>query len=458
MAEFENENITGRKALVVGLGVSGFWTARWLLDRGAKVTVTDKRPKKEVKFESWKTLSDLGVTLELGEHRRGTFAESDLIVVSPGVPHTMPLLLEAEARGIPVLGEMELASRYIRAPMIAVTGTNGKSTVTDCLGSLLENAGLQAYVGGNIGSPLMTYVCGRMKADYVVAEVSSFQLDTTRTFSPFISIILNISPDHLDRYRDFEDYAASKTRIFSRQGPGQFLILNNEDERLRAIFPETGVSVLRYGLKKREGQISFVERGAVHVSQRSGEVVNYPTASFGIRGEHNILNLQSVILTGHLLGIAPFTIRKTLERYGGLSHRLEAMGEKDGIIFYDDSKATNVAAAVEAIRSISRPMILIAGGRHKGSAYTDLAAASTGHVKSAVLIGEAKEQLGMAFHGVIPYRFSDTLEEAVELAFSQAVPGDAVLLAPACSSFDMFSDYKERGEAFRKAFEGLARG
>lgn len=439
----------------MGLGVSGFWAARWLLDRGAMVTVTDNRTKDEVKLELWEELSGLGITLELGEHRRGTFSGSDLIIVSPGVPHTMSLLVEAQERGIPVLGELELASRFVRTPMIAVTGTNGKSTVTDCLGSLLENAGFQVYVGGNIGNPLMSYACGEMKADYVVVEVSSFQLDTTRSFSPFISIILNVSPDHLDRYQNFEEYVASKKRIFSQQGSGQFLILNNEDDRLRAIFPETGVSVLRYGLKRRDGQVSFLEGDSIRVLQRPGEIVSYPTAPIRIPGAHNILNLQPVILTGHLLGIAPSIIRKTLEQYGGLPHRLEAVGEKDGVIFYDDSKATNVAAAVGAIRAVSRPMVLIAGGRHKGSAYTDLVAASAGHVKRAVFIGEAKEQLGMAFQGVLPYSFSDTLKEAVALAFSWAVPGDAVLLAPACSSFDMFSDYKERGEAFQRAFEEL---
>jgi UDP-N-acetylmuramoylalanine--D-glutamate ligase len=451
------DEIPGKRVLVVGLGVSGFWAAKWLRSQDALVTVTDLREEKEVDSETLKELLGLGAALELGGHSEKTFAASELIVLSPGVPQSMALLKEVHRRNIPVMGELELASRAVRTPVIAVTGTNGKSTVTTCIGELLTNAGLKGFVCGNIGVPLTAYACGEMKADYVVVEVSSFQLDTSRTFSPYISIILNLSPDHLDRYHGFEDYVQSKMRIFAGQGPGQYLIVNNEDERLACLSPEGGVSVLRYGLKKRDGQHSFWEKGHIRVKERSGDMQDYPTTAFQVVGMHNILNFQAVILVGRLLGIAPTLIQETLDRFRGLPHRLERVGEKDGVLFYDDSKATNIDAAVRAIQSLAGPVILIAGGRHKGQEYGELAGASVGKVKRAVFLGEARHRLGAAFRGVVPYAMAENLDEAVGLAFSWAGPGDAVLLAPACSSFDMFSDYSQRGEAFRLAVERLTR-
>lgn len=454
----QDMNIAGKRVLVVGLGISGFWASRWLMEKGARVTVTESRRKEEVNREFYAGLADRHCDFEMGGHRRETFLEADLIIVSPGVSHTMPFLLEARKKGIPVLGELELASRIIQTPLIAVTGTNGKSTVTACLGSLLEKAGVPAYVGGNIGTPLIAYACGEMNAEYLVVEVSSFQLDTAEDFSPYISIILNVSPDHLDRYQDFEAYWGAKKKIFSQQGPGQYLIMNNEDEILAEISPETGVSVLRYGLKKRDGQAAYLEDGNIRVRGRSGERVSYPVASFQIPGDHNILNLEAVILVGHVLEIDPATIQASLNQFRGLPHRLERVGEKRGVVFYNDSKATNVEAAVGAIQSLASPILLIAGGKHKGLRYDKLAAASAGRVKKAIFIGEAREHLAKAFEGVVPYHLAGGLDEAVRMAFRWAEPGDAVLLSPACSSFDQFQDYRHRGEAFRTAVERLIDG
>jgi len=451
------EEILGKKVLVVGLGVSGFWAAKWLRSQGALVTVTDMREEEELDPGPLGELLGLGAALELGGHSEKTFMASDLIILSPGIAQSMALLKEVRAKKIPVMGELEMASRAIRTPVIAITGTNGKSTVTTCIGELLKNAGLEGYVCGNIGVPLTTYACGEMKADYVVVEVSSFQLDTSQTFSPYISVILNISPDHLDRYRRFEDYVESKKRIFARQGPGQYLIVNNEDERLACLSPEKGVSVLRFGLKKRVDQVAFLEKGHIRVKGRSGIMYDYPTTAFQVPGVHNILNFQAVVLVGDLLGIASSLIQKTLDRFRGLPHRMERVGEKDGVLFYDDSKATNIEAAVKAIQSLAGPVILVAGGRCKGLDYGELAAASVEKVKKAVFLGEARERLGEAFRDIVPYAMAENLDEAVGLAFSWAGPGDAVLLAPACSSFDMFSDYNQRGEAFRLAVERLTR-
>lgn len=451
----EHLDIGGKRVLVVGLGISGFWTSRWLTEQGAVVTVTDSRRREELNGTFCEDLEKRGVRFELGGHREESFLNADMIIISPGVPHTTPLLQEAREKGIPIRGELELASRIISTPLIAVTGTNGKSTVTACLGSLLKSAGLSVYVGGNIGTPLMAYACREMSARYVVVEVSSFQLDTAETFSPYISIILNISPDHLDRYQDFEAYARAKKKIFSRQGPGQYLIVNNEDEILAAISPETGVSVVRYGLQKRKGQTAFLQDSAVMVPERSGKMVRYPTGSFGMPGDHNILNLEAVILVGHILDIDPATIQGTLNRFEGLPHRLERVGEKSGVVFYNDSKATNGEAAIRAIQSLACPIVLIAGGKHKGLRYEKLAAVSSGRVKKAIFIGEAREHLGKAFEGMVPYCFAEDLEKAVLLAFSLADRGDAVLLSPACSSFDQFRDYKHRGDVFRTSVERL---
>jgi UDP-N-acetylmuramoylalanine--D-glutamate ligase len=448
-------SVAGKRVLVVGLGISGFWASRWLMEKGAQVTVTESRKKEEVNSEFYADLADRHCGFEMGGHHRETFLNADLIIVSPGVPHTMPFLLEAREKGVPMMGELELASRIIPTPLIAITGTNGKSTVTACLGSLLEKAGVLAYVGGNIGTPLIAYACGEMNAEYLVVEVSSFQLDTAENLSPYISIILNISPDHLDRYQDFEEYWGAKKKIFSRQGPGQYLIMNNEDEVLAGISPETGVSILRYGLKKRDGQAAYLQDGIIRARGRSGEMVSYPVASFRLPGDHNILNLEAVILVGHILEIDPATIQASLSQFQGLPHRLERVGEKNGIVFYNDSKATNVEAALEAIQSLACPIILIAGGKHKGLRYDKLAAASAGRVKKAIFIGEARENLARAFEGVVPYHLGGGLDEAVRLAFTWAEPGDAVLLSPACSSFDLFQDYRHRGEVFRTAVERL---
>ncbi len=448
-------DIEGKRALVVGLGVSGYWASRWLMTHGAKVTVTDTRSREKLSSAFYEDLAGKGITFELGGHQGKSFQNADMIIISPGVPHTLSLLQEARERGVSIMGELELASRITPTPLIAVTGTNGKSTVTACLGSLLQNAGMAVYVGGNIGTPLMAYACGEMSATYVVVEVSSFQLDTAETFSPYIAIILNISPDHLDRYQDFEAYTRSKKKIFSRQGPDQYLIVNNEDEILAGVSPETGVSVLRYGFQKREGQATFLQDRVIMAPGKSGEMVRYPTGSFGMPGDHNILNLQAVILAGHILSIDTATIQATLNKFKGLPHRLERVGEKDGVIFYNDSKATNGEAAIEAIQSLSCPIVLIAGGKHKGLRYEKLAAVSAGRVKEAIFIGEAREQLGKAFEGIVAYHLAEGLEEAVRLAFSLAEGGEAVLLSPACSSFDQFQDYKHRGDVFRTSVERL---
>jgi UDP-N-acetylmuramoylalanine--D-glutamate ligase len=396
--------------------------------------------------------------LEAGGHNRETFLNAELIILSPGVPNDMALLVAARKRDIPVIGELELASRLIDTPIIAVTGTNGKSTGTAFLGDMLEKAGFEVFVGGNIGTPLMVYAEGEGTADYVVVEVSSFQLDTVETFCPFVSIILNISPDHLDRYPNYEAYVQSKLKIFKNQGPGQYVILNDSDERLCSVNPTSGVSIFRYGTKEKEGRHAFIQDTKIRASIDSNQIDYFSFESFGLPGKHNLENCLALVLVGRTLGIDRVVIQKSIDEFKGLPHRLELVGESGGVSFYNDSKATNVDAAIKAVTSFDRTLILIAGGRHKGADYTPLVRAAEGRVKKAIFLGEARDLLAGSFGGIIPFSIAENMEEAVSKAFSWAKSGDVVLLAPACSSFDMFSDYSHRGEVFRAAVERTVHG
>jgi len=446
------------KTLVVGLGISGLWTARWLAHQGAEVTVSEIRPEQELDEKVLRELRDMGVSLEIGGHREETFLGADLIIVSPGVPQNFPPFLAAMERGVPVIGELEFASRLIQTPVIAVTGTNGKSTVTELLGLLLKNAGLECFVGGNIGTPLMAYAAGTRKADYAVVEVSSFQLDTIDAFCPFISVILNISPDHLDRYSSYEAYVQSKLRLFKNQEAGSFLILNDDDKRLSSINPASQVSVLRYGIEKRKGRHATLENNKAKASLNGMESKWFSLESFGLVGEHNLENLLGCVLVGLALGLNPRVIQETISGFRGLPDRLERVGAHDGVLFYNDSKATNVDAAVKAVQSFDQQLVIIAGGRDKGAEYSPLVRASRDRVRGGVFLGEAKGLLAKSFEGIIPYSMAGDMEEAISKAFSMAQRGDVVLLAPACSSFDMFSDYSHRGRVFRSAVENLVHG
>jgi UDP-N-acetylmuramoylalanine--D-glutamate ligase len=399
-----------------------------------------------------------GVELETGGHQKKTFERADAIVVSPGVPHDMPLIRAASERGVPVLGEMELASRSIATPIIAVTGTNGKTTVTALVGERRKNGGIKGVVGGNIGMPLMAYAAGKQDADYLVVEVSSFQLDTMLTFSPHMSVILNITPDHLDRYADMEAYARSKLRIYENQGDGDYVILNHDDPRLSSVHPGPGITCLRYGLGRRRDLDAFIEEGTLKAGLPGGSMQSFSLDRFALPGPHNRENLLAVVLVGMALGIAPDGIQGTIDRFRGLPHRITYVGEVGGVRFYDDSKATNVDAARRSVTGFDAPLILIAGGRHKGADYGPLVRAGQDRLKGAVFLGEARGLLSEAFGDCVPHVTVDRMEDAVKTAFLMAQPGDVVLLAPACASFDMFRDYGHRGDVFAAAVRGLDHG
>lgn len=447
-----------KKVLVVGIGKSGLSACRWLSRQGASVTVSEMKAWDELHRDVRAEMEGLGVRVETGGHREETFLKAGMIIVSPGVPLDIGPLEAARKRGIPILGEMELAGRVIDIPIVAVTGTNGKSTATAFLGAMAERAGLRAFVGGNIGTPLMDYAVDNPAADVAVVEVSSFQLDTMETFCPAISLLLNISPDHLDRYPDYEAYVKSKLRIFQNQGPGHYAILNDDDERLNRFHPAGGVTVLRYGSEKRGHRHAFMEEGRLKAALPGQAFHEFHVEGFRLPGRHNLENLMGAVLAGLALQMDPSGIQETIGAFPGLPHRIEPVGRVMGVDFYNDSKATNVDAASRSVAGFDRPVILIAGGRHKGADYAPLVRAARGRVRKAVFLGEAKDLLAEAFEGEVPFTLAEDMADAVSRALSAALPNDVVLLAPACSSFDMFTDYGHRGRVFRDAVEKLNHG
>ncbi len=450
--------LKGKNILVVGFGVSGFSTARCLRQFGAEVTIGDIKPESELDKDILTEVKNAGINLEIGGHEIETFLKADMIIVSPGVPLEIKPLAAAKDAGVPIFGEIEIASRLSGTPILAVTGTNGKTTTVTLLDEILKRAGLKIFTGGNIGTPLMDYVSEGIKSEYVLLEVSSFQLDTTEEFSPFVSLILNITPDHLDRYDGFDAYKESKYSITKNQKEGQYAVLNDDDPLLKGFKPEGNVTVLRYGFEKSENRNAFIDDNKLIAGIPGRQEECFDISGFMLPGAHNRSNLMGAVLAALCAGADAEFIQETIEEFKGLPHRVQHAVTVEGIDFYDDSKATNVDAAVKALEVFDRPVILIAGGIHKGGEYDPLVGASKSRVKKGIFIGEARFRLGEAFNGTIPYEFAEDMEDAVKKAFNAAEKGDAVLLAPACSSFDMFSDYGHRGRVFKEKAEGLING
>jgi UDP-N-acetylmuramoylalanine--D-glutamate ligase len=448
----------GGKVLVVGLGKSGLAAAGWLARQGAQITVSETRDASAFDRRLLEELSMNGIEIEFGGHRLESFVDADLIVVSPGVPLDIMPLVEASKRGVPVVGELEMAWTYLRTPSIAVTGTNGKSTAVKLIGEMLSRAGRTAFVGGNIGLPLTDYISGTQDADYVVLEVSSFQLDTIAGFSPLVSVILNISPDHLDRYADYGAYTRSKQRIFENQGPGQTLILNDDDPVLGGLEITGGAQVYRYGVKREAGRQCFIEDGRVAAEMPGQGRFSFELDRCALPGIHNHANVMAAILAALAVETPADAVQEAIDRFQGLPHRIELVDKLRGVAFYDDSKATNIDAAIKSITSFSGPVVLIAGGRHKGSDYLPLVRAAEGRVRKAVFMGESSALLAEAFNGKISWSQAGSMDDAVGMAYECAREGDVVLLAPACSSFDMFRDFEQRGMAFQEAVRGLRDG
>ncbi|HLK88423.1 MAG TPA: UDP-N-acetylmuramoyl-L-alanine--D-glutamate ligase [Polyangia bacterium] len=442
--------LADKRVLVVGLGRSGIAAAVLCATRGAHVTVTDKRPAIDL-VGALARLPD-GIAQELGGHRRESFLGADLIVLSPGVPE-IPELAAARAAGVEITGELELAAWFVTAPIVAITGTNGKSTVTTLIGDMLRATGRPTFVGGNLGEPLCEAV-GTPAAGpggFCVVEVSSFQLETVVAFHPRVAVLLNITPDHLDRYDGMEGYAAAKARIFTAQGEGDFAVVNFDDP------PSVRASAA--GRARREG-FSIVETlatgawlgGPLMVKLPGEAPESYPADLPWLHGQrHNQANALAALLAARLAGASPAEARQGLLAFRPLAHRMELVADVGGIAYYDDSKGTNVGAVVAALDGFPRPVVLIAGGRDKGGDYAPLAAVLERVGRAAVLIGEAAPKMEAALTSALLVERAATLQEAVEAARRLARPGDAVVLSPACSSFDMFRDYAHRAEVFRSA-------
>jgi UDP-N-acetylmuramoylalanine--D-glutamate ligase len=439
-----------KRVLVVGLGRSGIAVAGLCAARGAQVTVTDKRPAAALGG----ALAQLppSVHQELGGHNRETFVGADLIVLSPGVPQ-IPELAAARAAAVEITGELELASQFVSATIVGITGTNGKSTTTTLVGEMLRATGRPTFVGGNLGEPLAEAV-GTPAAEaggFCVVEVSSFQLETVGTFHPRVAVLLNITPDHLDRHGDLAGYAAAKARIFTGQTPDDFAVVNFDDP--------LAVSSSAAARSRRDGFsiVKSLATGAWLGGPLMLKLANQPPESYPadlpwlLGQRHNQANALAALLAARLAGASPAEARAGLLAFRPLAHRMELVAETDGIAYYDDSKGTNVGAVVAALDGVPRRVVLIAGGRDKGGDYAPLAEALGRVGRAAILIGEAADKMQVAFEGVLPIERAATLEAAVDAARRLAAPGDAIVLSPACSSFDMFRDYAHRSEVFRAA-------
>jgi UDP-N-acetylmuramoylalanine--D-glutamate ligase len=446
------------RVVVVGLGRSGMAAVRLLRKMGVSVAVSEATPREHLDPENLAWLVAHGISVECGGHSDEGFAGAELIVVSPGVPLDLPQLRAAAAAGVPVLGEMALACGLVETPIVAITGTNGKSTVTELVGAMFAAAEKSVFVGGNLGTPLSEYLLGPQDCEVLVLEVSSFQLDTAPGFAPEVAVLLNISPDHLDRYPDYEAYAASKFSLFAGQRASAAAILNGDDEELTK-------RLAGYNLPARQfiyGVSSPGKRGAV-ISGReiavfglgSGATEHYSLAGTDLGQEPNIHNAAAAILAARLLDCPVAAVRLALAGFRLLNHRLALVAEIAGVQYFDDSKATNIGAVAAALQGMSRPVVLIGGGRDKGGDYALLHGLVREKVKAMVLIGEAREKMAASFAPLTRVEQAASLAEAVAKASRLAGPGEAVLLSPACASFDMFSGYAERGRVFRAAVLAL---
>ncbi len=450
-------DLSGKRVIVVGLGLSGVAACRLLAARGAKVVGTDSKRPESVSDEVKALEREEGVTLALGGHDAARVAEADLVIVSPGVP-SFPDLEAAERKGIPIWSEVELAVRAVnessrvagRKPprLVAIGGTNGKSTVTSLVGALLERAGLRTFVGGNLGEPLAAHADEPF--DALVLEVSSFQMERVDAFHPEICVLLNVTPDHLDRYADLEAYAGAKGNAFVMQTATDVAVVPVDDAVCTAQANRGKGRVVTFG----PGGIVDVHADAV-VDHRSR--LSFTRAKFGLQGGHNALNVAAAIAAVGPFNLDPHVIEEVLEGFRGLPHRMVLVRSRGGVRWYDDSKGTNVGATVTAVRGVvEERVVLVAGGRDKGGSYGPLVEALRAKGRAAVLIGEAAPLIRDAVGDVVPVHLAASMDEAVRVAAVLARPGDAVLLSPACSSFDMFRDYKERGDVFVNAVQSLA--
>jgi UDP-N-acetylmuramoylalanine--D-glutamate ligase len=441
--------LKNKRVLVVGLGKSGLAAARFLKARGARVTVSDARPATLI--AELPQLLDEGFVVESGSHGLLTFRRQDLIVVSPGVPATVPELMTVRAVGARIIGELELGAQYLQGKVVAITGSNGKTTTTTLVGEILKAAGLPTLVGGNIGLPVTEMVAESSPQTWSVLEVSSFQLETIESFRPRIAMVLNITPDHLDRHGNFAAYAAAKARITEYQTAEDFLVLNAEDGNAQLVAAKTLAQIYWFSAKRQIKQGTFVHGESIYFLAKEGAKPEpvMPVAEIALAGAHNVENVLAAICAARLAGVASETIRAAVVAFKAVEHRLEYVRTVDGVAYYNDSKATNVDATAKAVEAFPSGIHLILGGKDKDSDYTALAPLLRDRVKTVITIGSAAEKIERQLAGVVKIERAETLERAVRLGSELAVHSDTVLLAPACASFDQFANYEQRGRVFK---------
>jgi UDP-N-acetylmuramoylalanine--D-glutamate ligase len=443
-------DLRGKRVLIIGLGKTGVETARFLVGMGADILICDEKPEPELQPFVDK-LDDLKVDLKMGCHSTDLLFDVDLIVPSPGVPPVNVLLRDAVKKGIEIVSEIELAARFIEMPYIAITGTNGKTTTTKLLGEILTRWGKKIFVGGNIGNPLISYLNGEKKEDYLVVEVSSFQLQWMSSFHPSVAVLLNTSSDHLDYHETFEEYRAVKERIFVNQSGGDC------DESVSpGLLEGMNAEIVRFSSSSSLERGIYFDGPALHYLDSKGSREVYPLSDIRLKGSHNLENIMAAIAAARWCGCPPVSIIDTLREFDGMPHRVEFVGEKNGVAFYNDSKGTNVGAALRALESFPGPVILLMGGRDKGGDFERLREPIRNKVRKLILFGEAGERIHQLLGGIVKTAVVEGLEDAMVSASAVSRPGDTVLLSPGCSSFDEFENYEARGDFFKESFSRMA--
>ncbi len=442
-------DLRNKKVLVVGMARTGIATAKFLKAKGSLVTTTEVKPKEEMQ-EAVQELKGMELLTEWGGHRPETFLHQDMIVVSPGVDLNMDPIQKAIQHGVRVISEIELAYHFINVPIIAITGTNGKTTTTLLIGEMLKEDGKKVGVGGNVGEPLILFANGKGRWEVLAVEISSFQLEAIEDFRPRISVLLNITEDHLDRYSSYTDYIEAKRRIFANQDSGDLAVLNRDDPVVMQSGERVKAKKILFSLREK------LEEGAFSNGQRiflrlGGKREEYSLVGTPLKGIHNRENMMAALIAVRVFGCSKRAAQEVLSRFKGLEHRVEFVREIEGVRFYNDSKGTNVGSVVKSLQSFSEPVILIAGGKDKNGDLSPLEELIQKRVKHLILLGEAKERMNRELGRLTGTVMAKTLEEAVFLAHEKAEAGEVILLSPACSSFDMFKDYKERGRVFKEA-------
>jgi UDP-N-acetylmuramoylalanine--D-glutamate ligase len=446
-------HFAGKKIVVIGMGKTGIATALFLGKQGAKVTVTDEKP-----FDQWSAEFELIAKekwLEIGKYNADILADAGMVIPSPGVPPYNDLLVAALKKKIPIISEIELAYRFLKIPLIAVTGTNGKTTTTTLLGEILKHSGKKIFVGGNIGTPLIGYVESSNKDDFVVAEISSFQLQWVDKFHPFIAMLLNVTSDHFNYHGSFAEYRRIKARVFARQDKNDIAILNAADQAQEGIEENIRSKIVKFSSSNELKSGIFLKNNTIIFRMPDNGEEQYPLSMIKLPGLHNAENVMAAIVAARFCGCSPEIIIASIADFRGLPHRIEFAGEKNSVKFYDDSKGTNVGSVIRALDTFAKPVILLLGGRDKDGDFETLMPLLPTKTKKVILFGEAQKRIASLIGESVPVLKKLKLGEAIEIAYKNSQPGDVILLSPGCASFDEFTDYKERGDFFKKVVRDL---